>query len=190
MAVLEAVRGWEFHAGLPHIGVEEDSVAKEEGSDEAEEAEEKKKEEEKEEVLEEGMWSKEDLEGRKLDGLLGTDYVGLLLEHDEYTTASAHDSLREYRFPLVFSYRAPSARVVGFSRAFTTLVNADRVAVFDISSYIPDTLLPTFQALKNSVVSSLEILGIVRGGVEGSATGKPCPIPSIIPAIKLDHAPD
>ncbi|KIM83986.1 hypothetical protein PILCRDRAFT_819014 [Piloderma croceum F 1598] len=135
MAVLEAVRGWEFHAGLPHIGVEEDNAAKEEGSDEAEEAEEKKKEEEKDEGLEEGMWSKEDLEGRKLDGLLGTDYVGLLLEHDEYTTANAHDSL-----------------------------------LFDISSYIPDTLLPTFQALKNSVVGSLEILGIVRGGVEGSAT--------------------
>jgi protein kinase C substrate 80K-H len=179
MAVLEAVRGWEFHAGLPHIGVEEDSAAMEEGSDEAGDAEKKKEEEE---VLEEGMWSKEDLEGRKLDGLLGTDYVGLLLEHDEYTTASAHDSLREYR--------VPSARVVGFSRAFTTLANADRVAVFDISSYIPDTLLPTFQALKNSVVSSLEILGIVRGGVEGSATGKPCPIPSIIPVIKLAHAPD
>lgn len=171
MAVLEAVRGWEFHAGLPHIGVEEDSAAKEEGSDEAEEAEEKKKEEEKEEMLEEGMWSKEDLEGRKLDGLLGTDYVGLLLEHDEYTTASAHGSLREYRFPTLFFLLVSSGSYV-HPLCWLMLIGHGRAAVFDISSYIPDTLLPTFQAIKNSVVNSLEILGIVRGGVEGSATGK------------------
>jgi protein kinase C substrate 80K-H len=93
MAVLEAVRGWEFHAGLPHIGVEEDNaVAKEEGSDEEEGREDGGKKEE-EEALEEGMWSKEDVEGYKLDDLLGTDYVGLLLEHDEFTSSRSRESL-------------------------------------------------------------------------------------------------
>lgn len=88
MAVLEAVRGWEYHAGLPHIGQEEN----EEGNDVENVAE--KKEPEEEEDLEEGMWSKAKLE-ESLDGLLGTDYVGLLLEHDEYATTSAHESLCE-----------------------------------------------------------------------------------------------
>lgn len=90
MAVLEAVRGWEFHAGLPHIGVEEDNAARKSGKDEG--GDEGKKLEEGE-VLEEGMWSKEDLEGRKLDELLETDHVGLLLEHDEFATASSRESL-------------------------------------------------------------------------------------------------
>lgn len=84
MAVLEAVRGWEEMAGLKHIGTEEDEA----GSDGDEE--EKKEEEE----LEEGMWSKEELES-DLDSLLGTDYVGLLLEHDQFTDASPYDSLRK-----------------------------------------------------------------------------------------------
>ena len=160
MAVLEAVRGWEYHAGLPHIGVEEDAAAKEEGTDEGGEGDEEKAEEAKqEEVLEEGMWSKEDVEGTKLDGLLRTDYVGLLLEHDEYTTASARDSLRKWRLCFLRS----RSRVC-------SLANAD-VAVFDISSYIPDPLLPKYQSLKESVVSYLEMLGIVRGAVEGGATG-------------------
>src|SRR6202011_200112 len=66
MAVLEAVRGWEYHAGLPHIGVEEDNAAKEEGTD----GDESKKEEE--DVKEEGMWSKEEVEGSELDNLLET----------------------------------------------------------------------------------------------------------------------
>lgn len=90
MAVLEAVRGWEFHAGLPHIGTEE----KEEGVDPEDEKADEEKKEKEEEVLEEGMWSKDELD-RDLDGLLKTDYVGLLLEHDEFTETSTHESLRE-----------------------------------------------------------------------------------------------
>jgi protein kinase C substrate 80K-H len=92
MAVLEAVRGWEYHAGLPHIGVEEDAAKEGGGEEDGEKKVEKKVEEEE---LEEGMWNKEDLEGRKLDGLLQTDYVGLLFEHDEFTTASTRESLRK-----------------------------------------------------------------------------------------------
>ncbi|KAJ7499351.1 glucosidase II beta subunit-like-domain-containing protein [Mycena latifolia] len=80
MAVLEAVRGWEFHAGLPHIGVEEDAQAAVDTSVSDEEAgiepEEKKEEEEEE-------WTAEDLE-TGLDELLDTDYVSLLMAHDEH----------------------------------------------------------------------------------------------------------
>ena len=75
MAVLEAVRGWEEIAGLKHIGTEDE--AESDGDEEKEE-------------LEEGMWSKQELES-DLDKLLGTDYVGLLLEHDQFTDASPYD---------------------------------------------------------------------------------------------------
>ncbi|KAA1465898.1 hypothetical protein DENSPDRAFT_925436 [Dentipellis sp. KUC8613] len=77
MAVLEAVRGWEFLAGLPHIGEEE----REEGSDDEPAAKEEKKEEEEE--LEEGMWTAEQLDNG-LDTLLNTDYTSLLVEHDKH----------------------------------------------------------------------------------------------------------
>lgn len=86
MAVLEAVRGWEYLAGLPHIGVEEDaqvavdlSVSDEEAG--IEESEEEKKEEEV--ASEEEEWTAEDLE-TGLDDLLNTDYVSLLMAHDEH----------------------------------------------------------------------------------------------------------
>jgi protein kinase C substrate 80K-H len=104
MAVLEAVRGWEYHAGLPHIGVEEDNAAKESGQDEG--GDEGKKLVEGE-ALEEGMWSNEDLEGRKLDGLLETDHVALLLEHDEFATASTRESLRKSSSLLCWVFLQP-----------------------------------------------------------------------------------
>ncbi|KAJ7667592.1 glucosidase II beta subunit-like-domain-containing protein [Mycena polygramma] len=57
MAVLEAVRGWEYLAGLPHIGASDLSVSDEEAGIEDSGDEEKKEEEEE---LEE-EWSAEDL---------------------------------------------------------------------------------------------------------------------------------
>lgn len=80
MAVLEAVRGWEEHAGLPHIN----EVRKEDGT-----AEEVKKgtSEKEEEPLEEGMWSAHRLQS-ELDTLLRTDYTSLLLEHEEHIRSS------------------------------------------------------------------------------------------------------
>jgi protein kinase C substrate 80K-H len=45
-----------------------------------------------------------------------------------------------------------------------------RLIVFDISSYLPDPLLPKYVALKESVAGYLETLGIARGAVESSAT--------------------
>ena len=80
MAVLEAVRGWEEIAGLKHIGTEEDEAGSDGDEEKGEDGE----------GLEEGMWSKQELES-DLDRLLETDYVGLLLEHDQYTDASPYD---------------------------------------------------------------------------------------------------
>lgn len=86
MAVLEAVRGWEAQAGLPHIN----DVGKEEGSDSPATSE---VEEEVQKEVEEGMWSASDLEYR-LDGLLNSDYDSLLLEHETHIGASSSKSPR------------------------------------------------------------------------------------------------
>lgn len=88
MAVLEAVRGWEYLAGLPHIGeaekeAESENISEEElGSDE----------DDKEVPLEEGMWTAEELENQ-LDSLVNSDYVSLLLEHEEHIRSPASDSI-------------------------------------------------------------------------------------------------
>lgn len=89
MAVLEAVRGWEYLAGLPLISEAE----REEGTDEEEGATspiDKVKEE-----LEEGEWSVEQLE-QQLDGLLGVDHASLLMEHDSYVDDPASVSSCEH----------------------------------------------------------------------------------------------
>lgn len=89
MAVLEAVRGYEYYAGLPHIGHEENEEGSDGDEDEAGEAGSDKTEEE----LGEGMWSKEKLES-DLDSLLITDHENLLFEHDHYMGATEGASLR------------------------------------------------------------------------------------------------
>ena len=86
MAVLEAVRGWEELAGLPHIN----DVGKDEAKTEV-----KSEEQSSEESVEPGMWSTSQLESG-LNGLLDTDHVSLLLEHEEHNQASPGDSVREY----------------------------------------------------------------------------------------------
>ena len=83
MAVLEAVRGWESLAGLPHIN----DVAKDEpAADSPVDAE-------PEEVLEEGMWSAAKLES-DLSELVATNYESLLFEHDRHVGATGSESLR------------------------------------------------------------------------------------------------
>lgn len=89
MAVLEAVRGWEYLAGLPHVGEAE----REEGSDDEEEKP-TQADEDKEE-LGEGEWSALQLE-QQLDGLLTTDHVSLLMEHEVHVDGSTSLSPREY----------------------------------------------------------------------------------------------
>lgn len=94
MAVLEAVRGWEHFAGLPHINdikkdedaeSEQDSESPADSSDEPEE---------------DGGWTETQLE-HQLDGLLGTDYDSLLLEHDKHTEATIGESVCEYHLRYV-----------------------------------------------------------------------------------------
>jgi len=84
MAVLEAVRGWEQTANLPHINdigkIFEDVTDEEAGIIT-----------EGEDDLEEGEWSREDLE-TKLDSLLNTDYESLLLAHEEHIDAPVEGS--------------------------------------------------------------------------------------------------
>lgn len=108
MAVLEAVRGWEYLAGLPHIGVEEDaqvaadlSVSDEEAGIEEGEGGEEEKKEDVEAVEEEEEWSAEDL-STGLDDLLNTDYVSLLMAHDEHVSTPP-PSTRECTSPMISS---------------------------------------------------------------------------------------
>ncbi|KAI0269413.1 glucosidase II beta subunit-like-domain-containing protein [Gloeopeniophorella convolvens] len=126
MAVLEAVRGWEYLAGLPHIGEAES----EEGSDEDEAA--PAKEEEKEE-LEEGAWTALQLE-HQLDGLLNTDHVSLLMEHDTFATNGDAESL-----------------------------------LYDVKAYLPDSLVPQYEALRDTLVSWLQGLKIIKGTSSAAA---------------------
>jgi len=127
MAVLEAVRGWEFQAGLPHIN---DVKKDDEGSDEGDESQ---GQDEPEEVLEEGMWTTGQLE-YQLDGLLNSDYESLLLEHEKHIGASASVS--------------PS---------------------FDLSAYLPDSLLPRYEVFREGLVSWLTRLGVVKSSLTESA---------------------
>ncbi|GLB33238.1 putative low-density lipoprotein receptor domain class A [Lyophyllum shimeji] len=81
MAVLEAVRGWEEVAGLPHVN----DVGKDGEQKDGEHA----REEEQQQEEEQEEWTPERLE-TDLDALLNTDYVSLLLEHEEHIRAP-HD---------------------------------------------------------------------------------------------------
>ena len=89
MAVLEAVRGWEYLAGLPHIT----EADREEGSDEEDGA--TTPVDEAKEELEEGEWSTQQLE-QQLDGLLNVDHMSLLIEHESYVDEPAPVSPSEH----------------------------------------------------------------------------------------------
>lgn len=78
MAVLEAVRGWEELSGLPHIG-EAEKETSEDATSEAGDADEKAEDT----ITDEGKWTAERLE-TDLDALVNTNYVSLLLEHEEH----------------------------------------------------------------------------------------------------------
>ncbi|KAG6333511.1 hypothetical protein ID866_5574 [Astraeus odoratus] len=88
MAVLEAVRGWETLAGLPHIN--DVRKAEEEGSSVG--ATETAREDTKGEDTEEGLWSPERIE-RELNKLLKVDHVSLLLEHEKLVGEPSQSNL-------------------------------------------------------------------------------------------------
>ncbi|EGO01447.1 hypothetical protein SERLA73DRAFT_85086, partial [Serpula lacrymans var. lacrymans S7.3] len=84
MAVLEAVRGWETLAGLPHIN----DVAKDGGEEGANDGSQTKEDEQ----LEEGMWNAEQIE-KEMKGLLSTDHISLLLEYEKHINAPGVQSV-------------------------------------------------------------------------------------------------
>ncbi|KAL0058582.1 hypothetical protein AAF712_010460 [Marasmius tenuissimus] len=118
MAVLEAVRGWEQIAGLQHIN----DVGKDQADEKKEEIEKKD-----EVVLDEDAWTAEELE-KDLDSLLNSDYVSLLLEHDDHVRTPIEGSL-----------------------------------LFDLASYLPDSVIPQYEEIKDTVVSWLQMLGVIQG---------------------------
>lgn len=143
MAVLEAVRGWEHFAGLPSLNDRDQDKEK----DETTEAAEEKKKEEEAEVLDEGEWTAEELE-KDLEELLDTDYVSLLLEHDEHVKSPpASASLREYIVSCISIY----------------ILNFMFDLVFDPTAYLPDAFIPQFEDLKDTVIGWLETMGIIQG---------------------------
>lgn len=91
MAVLEAVRGYEYYAGLPHIN----EVGKDEPVDEAELGSDEEDGEGDGELVEtEEGWTEEDLD-RDLPGLLESDYDSLLIEYEKHVGTPAAENLRE-----------------------------------------------------------------------------------------------
>ena len=87
MAVLEAVRGWEYFAGLPHINdvkKDESATPEELGSDD-----EIPVDDEDEDLL-----TAEQLED-SIPKLLGSDYESLLIEHEKHIGAPTDESLRK-----------------------------------------------------------------------------------------------
>ncbi|KAJ2929543.1 hypothetical protein H1R20_g7558, partial [Candolleomyces eurysporus] len=86
MAVLEAVRGWEELAGLPHIN----DVKK--GDGEEGEAVEETRAPKLEEPVDDDLWTADELDN-ELDDLLQTDYTALLLDHEEHINAPTEDSI-------------------------------------------------------------------------------------------------
>ncbi|PPQ73590.1 hypothetical protein CVT24_007958 [Panaeolus cyanescens] len=125
MAVLEAVRGWEELAGLPHIN--------DVGKDDATKEEEAREEVAVEEPLEDGAWTAMQLE-YQLDSLLNQNLETLLIQHEEHINAPSEPS-----------------------------------SLFDIASYLPDSILPLYEDFKDSLTSSLEKLGIVKASGRSSA---------------------
>ena len=138
MAVLEAVRGWEELAGLPHIN--------DVGKDEAAKTEVKLEGNSPEESMEPGMWSASQLESG-LSDLLETDHVSLLLEHEEHMQAPQEGSVREYLSTFLHS----------------AWLNVP-IAVFAITSYLPDSVTLQYETFKDSLVSLLQKFGVVSGG--------------------------
>lgn len=63
---------------------------------------------------------------------------------------------------------------VSYTTIIWTVEHTDPFTVFDLSSYLPDALIPQYEDLKDTIVSWLETLGIFQGSDERS-TGL-CPL--------------
>ena len=93
MAVLEAVRGWQQLSGTGKSESGEENTA--DGGESTTP---------KEDDVEVGLWSVDEIE-RDLDGLLETDYISLLLAHEEHIRSPPSDSPRTciYHHTCVFA---------------------------------------------------------------------------------------
>ncbi|KAI0676730.1 endoplasmic reticulum protein [Trametes maxima] len=128
MAVLEAVRGWEALAGLPHIN----DVAKD---DTAAEGSDNQPDQEEEEAVDDDLWTASELE-YQLDELLeDSDYDSLLIEHDKHVGAPA----------------SPTS------------------ILYNLSAYIPDSLVPQWEALRDQIVTVLAAFGLAKTSPDISA---------------------
>lgn len=108
MAVLEAVRGYEYYAGLPPSN--DRDRAKEEEADAAADEILESESPEAIEQLEDGEWTTEQLQ-QGLDNLLEEDFDSLLLEHDQFVGAETTGSVCEYK---IFLFRE-NTQIVSFS---------------------------------------------------------------------------
>lgn len=115
MAVLEAVRGWEELAGLPHINdvkkgdseTTDDITVNDVDVDADESSLVEDSEDEKQ--VDDGLWTKEQLD-LQLQGVINTDYTSLLLEHEEHIGQPAEDTLRaSLLLPCSLGFRLISA---------------------------------------------------------------------------------
>ena len=167
MAVLNAVRGWEYHAGLPHINdvgkenEEEEDNIEELGSDEVEGGE-------VVEAVEEGAWTAEELD-RDLPGLLASNYESLLLEHEKHIGAPSTESLRKSDYFVIY-------------RLSGSLALTSWILVFDLSAYIPDALSPQYESFRGNLVSWLRTLGIIKGSSGDDAAGN-ASLPTVSSAL-------
>ncbi|TFK28627.1 endoplasmic reticulum protein [Coprinopsis marcescibilis] len=88
MAVLEAVRGWEELAGLPHIN----DVKKGDSDDVDDDSSSDVPDKEEPEPVDDGLWTADQVE-HQIDNVINTDYTALLLEHEEHINANVEDSI-------------------------------------------------------------------------------------------------
>jgi protein kinase C substrate 80K-H len=116
MAVLEAVRGWEQIAGLPHIN----DVKK----DEAEGGEEPLPFDDQSGISDEETQ-------HKVEGILKTNRVSLLMEHDKYVDQAQVSLIREILSPASFVHLLTCC------------------SVSNISSYIPHFFAPAFDYIRS-----------------------------------------
>ncbi|KAF8632015.1 hypothetical protein AX17_004958 [Amanita inopinata Kibby_2008] len=138
MAVLEAVRGWEHMANLPHIN----QVGKEEEQERDTEEEINTVAEEgsvqEEEKLEDGMWSKSDLE-TKLGPLLETDYESLLLAYEEHVDSGETSSLFNIAYyipdPFLAQYEELKGTFISWLQKFGVIQGSSSTAAAADSSH-------------------------------------------------------
>ena len=100
--------------------------------------------------FEDREWTEDQLK-YQLDPILNQDYVALLLAHENHINHET-TSLREY-----------------LNYAVSVLFLLNSTLVTDLVSYLPESLLPTYEAAKNTILSWLQAVGIIKSSAIDSA---------------------